>query len=317
MLLTYSGSNGETLGALLLNADDTLGVSAQQIALTEEVADDTQIRELLQDFYKQVADDPKLQAGGERLFSHEALEQDALSGYVGSQACATCHQKEFDQWAHTSHATAFNTLLTVGKQFYPECVSCHVTGFRYETGYQIGNEEKEHLADVGYNENIKRLLPDLNRCANCTASVAPKLPSFRDDFLQIASITRFEKGPAFNPEHESRASFGTFIRPRICVSLMNAKRKECRHQGREQLEPTNGWDPHETADIADDTAIASIPNIPDPTTESFIDALMWKTYLRSCNFPIFVIYYSNQFGWHCYERHLSFLPPSCTHRIRI
>ena len=149
VLLTYSGSNGETLGALLLNADDTLGVSAQQIALTEEVADDTQIRELLQDFYKQVADDPKLQAGGERLFSHEALEQDALSGYVGSQACATCHQKEFDQWAYTSHATAFNTLLTVGKQFYPECISCHVTGFRYETGYQIGNEEKEHLADVG------------------------------------------------------------------------------------------------------------------------------------------------------------------------
>ena len=149
VLLTYSGANGETLGALLLNADDTPGVSAQQIALTEEVEDDTQIRELLQDFYKQIANDPKLQAGGERLFSDEPLEQDALSSYVGSQACATCHQKEFDQWAHTSHATAFNTLLMVGKQFYPECVSCHVTGFRYETGYQIGNEEKEHLADVG------------------------------------------------------------------------------------------------------------------------------------------------------------------------
>ena len=149
VLLTYSGSNGETLGALLLNTDDTPGVSAQQIALTEEVEDDPQIRELLQNFYNQVANDPQLQAGGERLFSDEPLEQDALSSYVGSQACATCHQKEFDQWAHTSHATAFNTLLTVGKQFYPECVSCHVTGFRYETGYQIGSAEKEQLADVG------------------------------------------------------------------------------------------------------------------------------------------------------------------------
>ena len=149
VLLTYSGSNGETLGALLLNAGDTRSVSAQQIMLTEEVEDDGHIRELLQDFYKQVANDPQLQAGGERLFSDEALEQDALSGYVGSQACATCHRKEFDQWAHTSHATAFNTLLTVGKQFYPECVSCHVTGFRYETGYQIGNEGREQLADVG------------------------------------------------------------------------------------------------------------------------------------------------------------------------
>ena len=37
VLITYSGSNGETLGALLLNTDDALGVSAQQIALTEEV----------------------------------------------------------------------------------------------------------------------------------------------------------------------------------------------------------------------------------------------------------------------------------------
>ena len=149
VLLTYSGANGETLGALLLNTAETLSISAQQIALTEEVKDDTQIRELLQDFYKEVADNPHLQVGGERLFSDEALEQDALSGYVGSQACATCHRKEFDQWSHTSHATAFNTLLTVGKQFYSECVSCHVTGFRYETGYQIGNEEKEHLAEVG------------------------------------------------------------------------------------------------------------------------------------------------------------------------
>ncbi len=149
VLLTYSGSNGETLGALLLNTGSPLGASAQQIALTEEVEDDTHIRGLLQDFYKQVANDPQLQAGGERLFSDEPLEQHTLSGYVGSQACATCHRKEFDQWAHTSHATAFNTLLTVGKQFYPECVSCHVIGFRYETGYQIGNEEKEQLADVG------------------------------------------------------------------------------------------------------------------------------------------------------------------------
>ena len=149
VLLAYSGSNGETLGALLLNTDDALGVSARQIALTEEVKDDPQIRELLQDFYKQVVDNPHLQVGGERLFSDEALERDARSGYVGSQACATCHTKEFDQWSHTSHATAFNTLLTAGKQFYPECVSCHVTGFRYETGYQIGNQEKDQLADVG------------------------------------------------------------------------------------------------------------------------------------------------------------------------
>ena len=46
------------------------------------------------------------------------------------------------------------------------------------------------------NETVKRLLPDLNRCADCIAYVTPTLLSFRDDFLQIASITLLEKAPA-------------------------------------------------------------------------------------------------------------------------
>lgn len=125
------------------------------------------------------------------------------------------------------------------------------------------------------NENIKRLLPDLNRCANCTAYVSPKLPSLRDDLLQIASITLLEKGPTFNPKHESRASFGTFIRPRICASLTNARRKELVHQGRERLESMGVSDTRNTADTEVDTDMAFMSNVPDPTTESFVDALVW------------------------------------------
>lgn len=125
------------------------------------------------------------------------------------------------------------------------------------------------------NQTVKRLLPDLNRCANCMAYAAPTLPSFRDDFLQIAAITLLEKGPAFNPAHESRASFGTFIRPRICVSLTNARRKELIHHGRERLKPIGASDTHNTADPETDTDIAFMPNVPDPTTESFVDALIW------------------------------------------
>ncbi len=94
------------------------------------------------------------------------------------------------------------------------------------------------------NENIKRLLPDLNRCADCMAYVAPTLPYFRDDFLQIAAITLLEKGAAFDPAHESRASFGTFIRPRICINLTNTRRKEFIHHGRERLEPIEAPDIH-------------------------------------------------------------------------
>ena len=126
-----------------------------------------------------------------------------------------------------------------------------------------------------HNENIKRLLPDLNRCADCMAYVAPTLLYFRDDLLQIASITLLEKGPAFDSAHESCASFGTFIRPRICVSLANARRKELIHHGRESHEPIGAFDTHNTADTEADSDMAFIPNVPDPTTESFVDALVW------------------------------------------
>ena len=112
------------------------------------------------------------------------------------------------------------------------------------------------------NENIKRLLLDLNRCADCMACATPTLPYFRDDFLQIDSITLLEKGPAFDPAHESRASFGTFIRPRICVSLMNARRKELIHHGREGHEPTGVSDTRKTADVETDKDMVFMPNAP-------------------------------------------------------
>ncbi|MYB94385.1 sigma-70 family RNA polymerase sigma factor [Candidatus Poribacteria bacterium] len=104
---------------------------------------------------------------------------------------------------------------------------------------------------------------------------------FRDDLLQIASITLFEKGPAFNPAHESRASFGTFIRPRICVSLTNARRKELDHHGRERLQSIGASDMYNTADAETDTDMAFMLSVPEPTTESFVDALIWDISLSN------------------------------------
>ena len=125
------------------------------------------------------------------------------------------------------------------------------------------------------NETIKRFLPDLNKCANCMACASPPLPNFRDDFLQIASMTLVEKGTTFNPVHESGANFGTFIRPRICVSLMNARQKEFLHQGRERLDRPTASDTCGRPDAEDDRDVGLISNIPDPTTELFVDRLIW------------------------------------------
>ena len=146
VLLAYCSAKGKTLGALMLTNPE---VDIQQIALTEQVSDDPDIRKLLDDFYHQVATDHQLQIVSHRLFASEPFEQDESNSYIGSQACQECHQKEFSQWSHSSHATAFNTLRTIGREYYPECITCHVTGSGYESGYEIGNTERAHLVDVG------------------------------------------------------------------------------------------------------------------------------------------------------------------------
>jgi hypothetical protein len=69
--------------------------------------------------------------------------QDPAGHFAGSEACGRCHKTAFDIWRHTPHADATDSLahLDPPRQFDPECVSCHVTGWMpqefipFETGY--------------------------------------------------------------------------------------------------------------------------------------------------------------------------------------
>jgi hypothetical protein len=57
------------------------------------------------------------------------------SPYHGQAACAACHQAIARQWAATSHARAFTTLVSAGRDKDPQCLACHATGFGAEGGY--------------------------------------------------------------------------------------------------------------------------------------------------------------------------------------
>ena len=73
--------------------------------------------------------------------------------FVGSDACADCHEEEYAIWKKTGHAEAFASLdpknerhgherlKGIARMFDPECLACHVTGwnpqevFRYRSGF--------------------------------------------------------------------------------------------------------------------------------------------------------------------------------------
>jgi len=81
--------------------------------------------------------------------------QPSTGTYIGSKKCKICHSKEevgaqYSKWQKGPHASSYETLKTdaskaIAKKMglktapekSPECLSCHVTGWGTETGYQL------------------------------------------------------------------------------------------------------------------------------------------------------------------------------------
>lgn len=78
--------------------------------------------------------------------------------FVGAESCKTCHPKTFAKWASTKHAHAFESIVSDPKgkrsdhQFDAECISCHTTGFEYNSGW-VSAEKTAYLKG--------------NQCENC------------------------------------------------------------------------------------------------------------------------------------------------------
>ena len=130
---------------------------------------------------------------------------------------------------------------------------------------------------VADNATLCRLRPDMKRCARCVAFQSPRCPDFLDDLEQFAAITLIEKGPLYDPFHKSRASFGTFIRPQICLRLLNEKRLEMKIQDRLGLvsDPEGAF---AEADADSLQGVSAIELYPDPRaadfTEEVVDAAL-------------------------------------------
>ena len=104
-------------------------------------------------------------------------------------------------------------------------LKCHLKGMNCPRYFHEG----PFLAD---NQTFKQFEPDLQRCANCIAYEQPQLPDFRDDLIQIGAMTLMEKGQLYQADHDSGASFGSFIRPCICGDLRDARKKELKQRRR-------------------------------------------------------------------------------------
>jgi hypothetical protein len=103
--------------------------------------------------------------------------------FVGSEVCQRCHQPEYTQWQSTPHARAWQTLVDQKKESTPECVTCHVVGYKQAGGFQtaddapkLGNVQCENCHGMGTQHEAMPAQPQkvteatCRTCHNATSS---------------------------------------------------------------------------------------------------------------------------------------------------
>lgn len=137
--------------------------------------------------------------------------------YVGSTRCQLCHANLHDNWAHTLHAEALDTLEELGQGQNPDCLPCHTVGYGDDGGF-VNRVTTNDLAGVGceachgpsraHTENVNdpNLRPPVNLsselCAAChTGELYPTYEQWSESahaHVTSALVSRFQEGSSLN-----------------------------------------------------------------------------------------------------------------------
>ncbi len=134
--LVSPGEKGKNVLRLTWN-----GVKFEQYEvkhLGPDVHDDPKASQAFQTYLNRVKD--------EQLF--EQLPRKEGKDFAGNQLCISCHQEEGEIWHKSRHGKALATLEKENQDRDPDCVSCHVVGSDFTTGY-MSRKVTPNLTDVG------------------------------------------------------------------------------------------------------------------------------------------------------------------------
>jgi hypothetical protein len=146
----YGGEKGQYIGRTLVTLD---GKKAQATGENEafmlgpEVGERAEMAKLVKAFDDGFNEKLRKSQQENAAKAQAAKGQDNPDRFLGAELCMRCHQSEGEQWRTTSHAVAWKTLTDGGNDTKPECVSCHVVGYRRPGGFQ-STADAPKLANV-------------------------------------------------------------------------------------------------------------------------------------------------------------------------
>lgn len=142
--LLNPGRKGKALGILDIHwntGKKKVNSQFQLLPLTERIPDSPRMMEMLLLYQQMLA--------AENLTDDvEQVPLTAGGTYAGNKSCKSCHTAEYVSWKKTKHSHAYHTLVEVGHEKDPECLSCHTVGFGFETGF-TSQSQTPTLSDVG------------------------------------------------------------------------------------------------------------------------------------------------------------------------
>lgn len=146
----YGGEQGQYIGRTIVTLDahnrmasgdnetallsPEVGEKPEMLALVKAFEDNFNDKLRKKEKEKAVGDEKARLAGG------NGTSEQSVDHYLGAEFCQRCHKVEYDQWKTTKHSMAWQTLVDAKKDATPECIGCHVTGYKQPGGFQTGDD---------------------------------------------------------------------------------------------------------------------------------------------------------------------------------
>ena len=185
----YGGEQGQNMGRTIVTLDASRKMQTGDndvFVLGPEVGEKPEILQLVKSFndafndkMRKLEKERALQAQKETGGEGQGQKQ-AVDHFVGAEVCQRCHAEEYQQWSATDHAHAWQTLVDNKKDATPECIVCHVVGYKQAGGFQtsddapkLGNVQCENCHGMGTQHEAMPTQPQKITAATCVTCHTP------------------------------------------------------------------------------------------------------------------------------------------------
>ncbi len=150
----YGGEQGQYIGRTIVSLDAGRKMATGEndtFLLGPEVGEKPEILSLVKSFEdafnEKLRQEEKKKAAAQSVTPESSEAEASVDHYMGAEICGRCHQPELAQYKTTAHARAWETLVEVKKDANPECVTCHVVGYKQAGGFKT-SDDATRLGDV-------------------------------------------------------------------------------------------------------------------------------------------------------------------------